>query len=78
MRFHFGNARTVAIAGDWNQWRRVLLRSLGGDLWEGKLALPRGVYHFNVLLDGKTWVVPNGIAAVSDGLGGMVGVLLVP
>ena len=78
VRFHFGSARTVAIAGDWNQWRRLPLRSLGGDLWEGTLALRRGVYHFNVLLDGKTWVVPNGIAAVSDGLGGMVGVLLVP
>jgi len=78
VRFHFSNARTVAVAGDWNQWRQLPLLSLGGDLWEGKLALPRGVYHFNVLLDGKTWVVPNGIAAVSDGLGGMVGVLVVP
>ena len=78
VRFHFDKAHSAAIAGDWNQWRRVPLRPLGGDVWEGKLALPRGLYHFNVLVDANTWVVPNGVAAVSDGLGGMVGVLLVP
>jgi hypothetical protein len=78
VRFHFDKARSVAIAGDWTQWRRVPLRPLGADLWEGRLVLPRGLYHFNVLVDGNAWVVPNGVAAVSDGLGGMVGVLLVP
>ena len=40
--------------------------------------LRRGLYHFNLLVDGAEWVVPKGVATVSDGLGGMVGVLLVP
>jgi hypothetical protein len=28
-------------------------------------------------VDGKEWVVPSGVAIVADGLGGMVGVLVV-
>jgi Glycogen recognition site of AMP-activated protein kinase len=78
VRFRFDNVRAVAIAGDWNQWQAAPLRPLGASLWEGTLALKRGVYHFNLLVDGTDWVVPNGVATVPDGLGGMVGVLLVP
>ena len=78
VRFRFDDARSVAIAGDWNQWAQVPLRSLGAGLWEGTLALRRGLYHFNVLVDGTDWVVPDGVATVPDGLGGMVAVLVVP
>jgi hypothetical protein len=77
VRFRFSGVRTVAIAGDWNGWQADPLRPLGGDVWEGTLALTRGLHHFNLLVDGRDWVVPNGVATVSDGLGGMVGVLLV-
>ncbi len=78
VRFQFDSARSVAIAGDWNQWAQLPLRSLGAGLWEGTLALRHGLYHFNVLVDGTDWVVPNGVATVPDGLGGMVAVLVVP
>ncbi len=77
VRFHLGGARTVAIAGDWNSWKPTPLRPLAGDVWEGVLALRPGVYHFNLFVDGREWVVPNGVATVADGLGGMVGVLAV-
>src|SRR5256885_311806 len=73
-----GTVPAVAIAGDWNRWQPVPLRSLGASLWEGTLALKRGLYPFNLLVDGSDWVVPTGVATVPDGLGGMVGVLLVP
>ena len=43
----------------------------------GTLRLRPGTYHFNRLVDGKEWVVPSGVAIVTDGLGVMVGVLLV-
>jgi len=69
VRFRFPGVRSVAIAGDWSQWQPVPLRSLGASLWEGTLALKRGLYHFNVLVDGTDWVVPNGVATVPDGLG---------
>lgn len=77
VRFRFPSVQAVAIAGDWNSWQTRPLRFVGGDLWEGTLALARGVYHFNLLVDGRDWVVPNGVATVPDGLGGMVAVLLV-
>jgi AMP-activated protein kinase-like protein len=78
VRLRFDGARSVAIAGDWNEWQAVPLRALGEELWEAALAVPRGIHHFNILVNGTEWVVPRGVATVSDGLGGMVGVLLVP
>jgi len=78
VRFRMAGARSVAIAGDWNSWQQVPLRPLDDAVWEGVLGLARGVYHFNLLVDGSDWVVPNGVATVPDGLGGMVAVLIVP
>jgi hypothetical protein len=58
-------------------WRTRPLRPIGGDLWEGTLVLARGLYHFNLFVNGRDWVVPHGVATVPDGLGGMVAMLLV-
>jgi hypothetical protein len=77
VRFRMDGARSVAIAGDWNAWRPAPLRPLGGDIWEGTALLAAGTYHFSLLVDGKEWVVPGGVAVVSDGMGGMVAVLTV-
>ncbi len=77
VRFRFPGVRAVAIAGDWDAWQTHPLHSVGGDLWEGTFALARGLYHFNLLVDDHTWVVPGGVATVPDGLGGVVAVLLV-
>ncbi|HET7296734.1 MAG TPA: glycogen-binding domain-containing protein [Gemmatimonadales bacterium] len=78
VRFRMPGAKSVAIAGDWNGWEQADLRALGDDVWEKALMLRRGLYHFNLLVDGFDWVVPNGVATVPDGLGGMVAVLIVP
>jgi len=78
VRFRMPDARSVAIAGDWNAWQPVRLRPLGEDVWEGTLVLRRGLYHFNLQVDGSDWVVPHGVATIPDGLGGMVAVLVVP
>jgi hypothetical protein len=77
VRFHLGGAASVAIAGDWNAWKPAPLRRFPKGRWEGVLSLRPGLYHFNLLVDGKQWVVPNGVATVGDGFGGMVGVLVV-
>src|SRR2546427_3469402 len=76
--FRMPDARSVAIAGGWNPWPPVQLRPLGDDVRAGALELRGGVYHFNLQVDGSDWVVPNGVATVPDGLGGMVAVLVVP
>ncbi len=77
VRFRMNAARSVAIAGDWNAWQPAPLRALGADVWEAALVLAPGTYHFNLLVDGSDWVVPGGVAVVSDGMGGLVAVLTV-
>ncbi|MGH7529033.1 MAG: glycogen-binding domain-containing protein, partial [Gemmatimonadales bacterium] len=77
VRFRMDARRSLAIAGDWNAWAPVPLRPLGDDIWEAVLVLPRGTYHFNLLVDEEEWVVPGGVAVISDGLGGLVAVLTV-
>ena len=78
VQFHLAGARSVAIAGDWNAWRPISLKPVDDAVWEGAFVLARGLYHFDLLVDGVDWVVPKGVAAVPDGLGGMVAVLVVP
>lgn len=77
VRFRMDARASLAIAGDWNGWTLAPLRPLGDDIWEATLVLPRGTYHFNLLVDETEWVVPGGVAVVSDGMGGLVAVLTV-
>jgi hypothetical protein len=78
VRFHMEGASSVAIAGDWDGWQVRALSPLGEDIWESALALRSGTYHFNLLVDGKEWVVPGGVAVSTTSDGGMEGVLVVP
>ncbi len=75
VRFRMPAARSVAIAGNWNAWRPAALRALGDDIWEAALRLSQGTYYFNLVVDGGEWVVPSGVATISDGMGGLVAVL---
>jgi hypothetical protein len=77
VRFRMPGASSLAIAGNWNGWTPVPLRALGNDIWEAALLLQAGTYYFNLLVDGKEWVVPAGVAVVPDGMGGMLAVLTV-
>ena len=75
VRFRMPNAHSVAIAGDWNAWTPAPLQGLGNDIWEATLELPPGTYHFNLVVDGSDWVVPGGVATISDGMGGLLAIL---
>ncbi|MDP3912109.1 MAG: glycogen-binding domain-containing protein, partial [Gemmatimonadales bacterium] len=77
VRFRMDARRSLAIAGDWNAWEPIPLRPLGDDIWEAALVLRPGAYHFNLFVDETEWVVPGGVAVVSDGMGGLVAVLTV-
>jgi hypothetical protein len=70
-------ARSVAVAGEWNDWTPAPLGSAGADRWSGAFAIPEGVYHFVLVVDGTEWVVPGGVASVADGMGGMTALLVV-
>jgi 1,4-alpha-glucan branching enzyme len=64
------DARRVEVAGDWNQWRPVPLRRADNGVWYLDLAIAPGVYRYAFRIDGQTWQVPRGVAAVDDGFGG--------
>ncbi|HEY6224413.1 MAG TPA: glycogen-binding domain-containing protein [Gemmatimonadales bacterium] len=70
-------AQSVSIAGDWNSWLATPLNTTRPDHWVVHLALPPGVYHFTLLIDGSTWTIPSGVPSVPDGMGGQVAVLVV-
>jgi hypothetical protein len=80
VRLRVPGAAGVALAGEWAAWTPQPLRRVrpGGDTWEGALGLAPGTYRFNVVVDGASWTVPAGIATVPDGLGGIVGLLVIP
>ena len=75
VRFRMPAAQSVAIAGSWNGWTQAPLRGLGDDIWEAALQLAPGTYYFNLVVDGNEWVVPAGVAVISDGMGGLLAVL---
>src|SRR2546425_3173674 len=75
VRFRMPAAQSVAIAGNWNAWTPEPLHALGEDIWEAALRLPPGTYYFNLVVDGREWVVPGGAARFSEGRGGLIAVL---
>ena len=75
VRFRMPSAKSVAIAGSWNAWMPSTMHALGDDIWEAALRLPTGTYYFNLVVDGQEWVVPGGVATISDGMGGLLAIL---
>jgi hypothetical protein len=67
----------VEIVAEWTHWERQPLKK-SGKHWLLDVQLAPGVYRFNLILDGTRWIVPDGVSAVDDDLGGRTGVLLVP
>ncbi|HEX7052026.1 MAG TPA: hypothetical protein VF188_17590 [Longimicrobiales bacterium] len=60
-----GEARRVAIAGDFTGWQpRPMGRT--GDVWTLEVVLAAGVYHFGFLLDGERWYVPDDAPGIVD------------
>lgn len=78
-RLHAPHARTVSIAGSFNQWSRDKDMLAGPDRdgwWSITLPLPPGRHEYLFLLDGREWVPdPYAMAVANDGLGGMNAVL---
>jgi hypothetical protein len=75
--FHLPGARSVAIAGEWNEWTPVALVRLDGGRWRAELALAQGTHRFALLVDGRKWTVPPGVARLPDDMGGEVGLLVI-
>jgi hypothetical protein len=74
-------ARTVAVAGDFNDWRTddVFLEDPEGDgVFVGTLRLPPGSYAYMFVVDGERWVTdPYAVNHRDDGFGNRNAVLRV-
>ncbi|HEX6937881.1 MAG TPA: hypothetical protein VF158_00610 [Longimicrobiales bacterium] len=68
-----GDARSVALAGDFNGWdpARHVLRDPDGDgVWTGLFALPPGLHKYMFVVDGERWETdPRAERYVDDGFG---------
>jgi AMP-activated protein kinase-like protein len=70
--------RRVEVMGDFTGWQPVPLEAAGEGRYRYTPALPAGLYHFDVRVDGGPWAVPQGADIAPDEFGGTVGVLVVP
>lgn len=73
------DARSVAVAGDFNQWTPVSLtpRTVDGrTVWTGLVPVPRGEHEYQFVIDGERWV-PDPLASEKrrDGFGAKNAVL---
>jgi len=84
MRFKFvdRDARSVSVAGSFNQWStssHPLSRVLTSALWEAVVPLPPGEHRFMFVIDGTRWITPPlADDVVDDGFGSKNGVVIVP
>jgi len=78
--YQSNRAKTVNLVGSFNNWDPVNLpmRRTEEKTWVISIALPDGVYYYQFVIDGKTWVVPpHADAYEEDGFGGKNGVVII-
>ena len=64
-------AKTVAIAGDFNQWNLQPLKPSQDGMYAVELSLPQGSYAYSFVVDGKQWIPdPSAEKKIEDGFGG--------
>lgn len=64
-------ATRVEVLGDFTNWKPVgATRAPGGGAWFVDLRIPPGRYRYAFRVDGATWRIPDGAAAVDDDFGG--------
>lgn len=78
LHFDVSKASRVDIVGDWTAWQPVPLERAADGGWVLRARLSPGVHRFSLVLDGRRWMVPSDVAAVDDGFGGTIGLLVVP
>jgi hypothetical protein len=69
-------ARSVAVAGDFNNWDAVKMQQGSDGVWRVRLSLPPGRYQYAFVVDEEKWVAdPRATAAVDSGYSGTNSVL---
>ena len=70
-------AKMVEVSGDFTSWKPVRLAASAGGAWRVSLPIARGTHQINVRVNGGSWLVPPGLARLTDEFGGTVGLLVV-
>jgi 1,4-alpha-glucan branching enzyme len=71
--FHAPDAKSVAIAGSFNQWDQKLHHLTGPDkngIWTITLPLPPGRIEYRFVIDDSEWVMDPAAPSIDDGLDG--------
>lgn len=80
-RFHYHDAREVALSGDFNAWAAnlQLMEQTEDGLWEKTIPLPgKGTYQYKYVVDGKHWKSdPLNVYRAPDGFWGFNSVFFV-
>ena len=74
VRFEYrnGGARTVSLAGSFNDWRpeKMELIPLGGGTWAKDLQLAPGTYEYRLVVDGQWLTDPSATEITPNPFGG--------
>jgi hypothetical protein len=71
-------ARTVAVAGDFNEWQVEASKMTRGDdgVWRIRLELPPGRYQYVFVIDDERWIAdPRATTVVDSGFSGANSIL---
>jgi len=72
-QIHAPGAQRVELVGDFNNWTPGVIRLQGPDAsghWTANVELPEGLYEYQFLVNGKTWVTdPNADVHRPEGFG---------
>ena len=74
------SARSVAVAGSFNQWdasKDVLSGPDRNGCWATTIILPGGRYEYLFIVDDREWLTDPSVPALDDGLGGKNSVLVI-
>lgn len=79
LEFHNDNAKTVRIAGTFNDWnpQTTAMLTTGPGQWVKELALPPGIYEYQYVVDGRWINDPQAVKSTPNPYGGRNSVLVV-
>lgn len=80
VEFTDSTAKTVAIAGSFNNWRpeSAPMVAVGNGRWLKELILPPGTYEYLIVADGKWMPDPSAKETVPNPFGGVNSLAAVP
>jgi hypothetical protein len=70
-------ARAVELAGDFTDWKPVVLQRWGHESWRALLPISPGLHRLAIRIDGGPWRAPPGTRAIASEFGGEVAEIVV-